>query len=1558
MTALSPVETVPFSVRDELRGARILVVGGTGFLGKVWLSLLLARVPDIGKIYLVVRSKKGVSSDTRFWADVASSHPFDPVREQHPGDAYEAFLRDKVVCLDADVGRPLCGVAGELLRELSGTIDAVVNVAGVVDFNPPLDEALSANAFGVQNLVELARALGDVPIMHTSTCFVAGYRNGQIDEVPPEAIPFPKHGDVEAGHWDPAKEIAECLDIIEQANHRADDAFRQSAFLAEAKENLVKKGEPARGSALEDELARVRRKFIDKGLATAGIERSRYWGWPNTYTYTKSIGEQMLSGSGLRYAIVRPSVIECSVAYPFAGWNEGISTMAPLIFMVLKGHVQVGTGDKTNLDVIPVDYVSAGMIITLAALLAKRSHEVSHLGVSDTNPIMMRRIVELTGLYKRKHFLAKGTGNPALNQIFAHIEPVGLPPKQFYQTGALAIAKHARSLSGLLQRAGVGPLASVLKPAAKAVSSYASLAHRVGLIWELFLPFMGETEYYFQTHHIRELYAAMTQEERALFAWYPETIDWRHYLLDVQYPGLEKWVNPAIEEKLKRPQQPLRAHDSLVALLEEQAAQHDLAVALQRFEPTGLTRITFRDLLERAECTAARLVALGVGKGDRVVLSGDNHPDWPIAYFGILRAGATAVPVDPALLATNLANVLRASQAKIAIFDEKLVGKAGAEALREVPSVKLLDLHAVAAFDGTLEPPVIERIAASDVASLIYTSGTTGTPKGVMLTRGNFTALIAALAPVFPLGKLDRTLSVLPLHHTFEFTCGLLLPLSRGARVVYLDELNGDRLAKAMKETRVTAMVGVPALWQLLERRILTQVEERGAVVEKVFDVSLMVNRLIEENTGLDLGRVLFGPVHGALGGNIRYLISGGAALPPSTAKLFAGLGLPLAEGYGLTEASPVLTVAKRGSKPGSVGKPVPGVEIRIEAPNAEGVGEVWARGANVMLGYAGDQEATDQVLTADGWLRTGDLGKLDRKGSLSLAGREKDVIVGITGENLYPDDIERALGAVPFVEEYSVLGILDEKGGEQAALIGVPQALENATPAEWGAQRDRASESLRAAVARLPVSQRPAVVLVYDAKLPRTATRKVKRNEVKLLVERLVLASAVHRDASGGRTSVVRSAVATIARVDVTQLRDETRLLADLGFDSLMTMELMVALEGPAEGRLGPATLAGLTTIGDIERALAVSAAATPVRLDDQDDAAGRRSPLTRLPGPVQDVAKGLVSEAQRRFYGDVMRTRVTGRAFIPQNRNCIVVANHTIHLDMGLVWYALGTYGEDLVALAARDYFFEKNPVQRAVLENFTNLAPLDRHAGLKETLREIGKLLDSGKTVLIFPEGTRSTDGTIREFKGAVGHLALKHGIDILPVFLGGAYEAMPKSSRLPRKRDLLAKIGPPLTPADLHRVTVGLKPAAAARRVAELSQRAVEALRDGGVLDLSRLSAEETEPGGPKKHPLIVLFEDLEKRFVPGKIKDPVSFYFTLGSDVESKWTVKVSPTACSVEMKKPENGVADCVLKTSPDIFTRIVREGFMPGIPEFISGQIKSNDVSLLETFVKAFHLG
>jgi len=1537
------VSDTPLKVRELLSGKRILVMGGTGFLGKVWWSMVLHHFPEVDHIYLVVRPKpsKGLDSEARFWKDVVPNGTLDPLREKYPGDAFEDFIRAKMTPIPGDVSKPFAGIPDDLRDELRGNVDVLVNAAGVVDFNPPLDDALKVNAFGMQSLIALCKDLGNIRFMHTSTCYVAGDRTGQIYEIPPKEFPFPKAEKLDVKHWDPEREIAESIDMVENVRHRSNDAFRESHFLDTARQNLIDQGEPARGSALEDELSKVRRNYEKKLLIEAGLERAKFWGWHNVYTYTKSIGEQVLASSGLRFTIGRPAVIESALEYPEPGWNEGINTSAPLIYMAYKGLVGFPARSDCILDVIPVDQVAAGMILSLAELLADEQKQVYQYGSSEVNPLFMYRLIELVGLGKRRRFQQTGKGG-LMDWVHQHYAPVPQSTETYYKWGPRRLGQAAKSASGFLDRVSreLKGLRPMVEPTARALESFGKSNVATANILDQFVPFMATHSYRYVCANTRAAYSRLEDSEKALLRWNPEEIDWREYILETHIPGIDANVVPLIEEKMRRTPKPLRRHDDLVSFIEEIAERHDKAPALMRTHEDGLTAVRFADLRDRAKATALRLHQAGFSAGDRILISGANHPDWVVAWFGIQYAGCVCVPVETGLTDIQAANIAAAASVRGAILDAEAKAAFGAVIAGDV-----LDLHTVSA-PGPAEDLVVATPDPDAVASILYTSGTTGQPKGVMLTHANFLAMIASLAKLFPLTDDDRLLSVLPLHHTFEFSCGLLLPLSRGARIIYLDEVNGERLAHGLKVGRVTCMAGVPALWQLLERRIRSQVSDKGAFAQTGFDMGLELNRIIGKNIGLDIGRLFFGQVHERLGGNIRLLISGGSALPKSTQELFSGLGLHLAEGYGLTESAPVLTVAKGypGAKIGHVGKAVPGVEVKIHDPNPEGVGEVYARGPNVMRGYYENEEATQAVLDDDGWLHTGDLGRLDHKDRLIIVGRAKDVVVTASGENIYLDDVEATLGTLKYVKEYTLVGMDDPRGGERLGMLVVP---DSEVELDRVSLHGRAKTVVKEAVAKLPVGFRPAVIHYVDADLPRTSTRKVKRSQVKNILERITSAAAT---GSGEVRSAgpVRRAVAQVAGVDVEKVQTTTRLVGDLGFDSLMWVELGSALEQSTNARPDPEILANCETVADID-ALVAMPAPEVVPEDDFRDS-------VKIPAPLVGPLRSVLRNTQKGLYGQMLDTEVTGRAFIPSNRQTIVVSNHCSHLDMGLVKYALGPYGAKLVGLAAKDYFFEGNAWWVAYFEQLTNLQPIDRKSGFRASFDQAKSVVENGKLVLIFPEGTRRTDGILGDFKPLVGKLALETGVDVLPMYLDGTFDVLPKGTVLPKGRDVVVRIGPPIPAEKMAEYTEGMRASEAARAVTGWVRDAVEALRDGRVHDPGTVTSLGGVSAEPKKDFLEVLFEELPGRFQPAEVEKPLSWYFSLGG--ENRWTVVIDEEKCVVSRGRPTGGKADCVVKTSPEIVTKIIRQAYVPEVPEFVSGKIKTNEIPLLMAFSKVFKLG
>ncbi|MHB1844011.1 MAG: AMP-binding protein [Deltaproteobacteria bacterium] len=1462
-------------------GRGLVLTGATGFLGKVVLSMLLDRYPDAGPVYVVVRPGTSGSAEERFFSKVLPSHPFDPLRERHGAGAL-SFLRERIRVLDGDVTDPSLGLSDADVNALAQARPAAfLNCAGLVSFNPSLELALGVNAVGAKNAAELCQRL-DLPLVHVSTCFVAGERHGPVFEDEPVVGSYPRQqelgeaapgggrrrrapgGDQGSGHSleqgpehsiDVPRELLDCQRLIAAARAEADDGARAAAFRASAIERLREEGRDPRATvderALRLAIARERKLWLSGELVRLGMERARRWGWPNTYTYTKSLGEQLIAATaGLRYSLARPSIVESALRYPFPGWNEGFTTSAPLAFLGLKGHRSLPAGERCILDLIPVDLVAAGLLSITAAAAAGEADPVYQLASGDSNPFYAARAVELVGLYRRRVFRRKETGSATANQIAARIETRPVSRDRYELLSAPMAKRLADGLSGLIERRRPrwgAPVISALADRAQERLGAASreLSGVVDLI-DLFLPFLWENSYLFRCDRTRALHARLTPADQAKLPWDPEKLDWRHYFIEVHMAGLEKWVFPGLEEERVAGRRVRRAHRDLLELFEAACEAHGPRVLFRRVSGGDSPEeiVTYARARTLAHRAAAFLSAQGISKGDRVLLASENRPEWPIACFGVLLCGGVLVPVDPELSREELLNLARASEAKLALCSEELLERLGPM------EGSWCSLEAALRQPSAAEAPLSRRpqLQPDDPASLIFTSGTTGKPKGVLLSHRNFAQLAQKLSSVFDLAVGEGVLSILPLHHTFEFSCGLLVPLSCGAEVSYLDELTADRLGEALASGRIHAMIGVPAVWQLLHRKVTQELSARPGFVEGAANALMAANRELRDRLGLNLGKALFWPVHRRLGGRLRVLVSGGSALSEEVHEAFYGLGFTLTEGYGLTEAAPVLTVTPPGERrpAGSVGRALPGVELRIQSPDGSGVGEVLAKGPNVMLGYFGDPEATAQVLS-DGWLRTGDLGRLDAEGNLQLVGRQKDVIIDANGKNVYPDELEELYrkDAPPGLLELSIVGLTSEGGGEKVACLA---ALEDE------AARAEAQEHFARISKALPFYRRIQTLHLRTGELPKTATRKVKRSLVQKELQRLEEVARAGQRVKGkagpqlGPEGWLAELIAELVRRPVDSVQPHSRLVQDLGFDSLLSTELAVALEQAGMTLPDGADVSSFETVAQLAQALqAPHARPTPSRGPSPAEAPQEIS----VPAPLAKAGRAVLSQAQRLLYERFFATEVIGRAFIPQGGSFLVAANHSSHLDMGLVKVALGEQGEKLCALAARDYFFS-TPLRRAYFENFTRLIPIDRHGSLKASLELAAAAITEGWNLLIFPEGTRSQDGQLGEFKSTLGYLALAHGLDVLPVAIRGTHDALPKGGILPRARDLEVRIGPVLSIARLRAAGEGKARAEAYRAATQLVETEVRRLFEGGSSS-SQSTQPEQRSGGRATEP---------------------------------------------------------------------------------------------------------
>jgi len=1455
----------PINPSEIFNGRGLFILGATGFVGKVALAMLLQRYPQVRRVYVMVRRGAGTDSESRFWNSVVTSPVFDPLREEHGGsDALETFLREKVRVVDGDITETDLGMTADEAQRVADDIDVVLNSSGRVTFNPPIESAMRTNVQGTRNVIDFVKRMKRPALVHTSTCFVAGNRSGEVWESERLDGYFPRHAELPGTVFSVEQEVKDVERIAAEVRAQAKDAQVMARLRTQARKRLMEQSrDPDDEGTLRLAIARERKDWVRSESTERGMARAAEWGWPNIYTYTKSMGDQLVAReTEIFRSIVRPAIVESSLSYPFPGWNEGFTTSAPLVYLSLKGQHLLPVDKRLILDIVPVDHVAAGMLMVSAQCIVEQPKMVHQLSSGDLNPSRMDKVTTLTGLYKRKRLQERDEGNKFLNDLMARMELRGVDDEEYNRFSLPQANRIASRVSKTLGRArpswAAGRFGQMIDRAKHKVDEVARITEEAQVNVDLFRPFIRENAYVFRADNIRAVRERMPASEQHLLDWSPEALDWYDYFLNVHFPGLQRWVLPELDKTYAPQPKSIYAYRDLIELFDTVTKLHGTRVAMRMKRSGRDFQYTYDNLRELADRAGAFLLGSSIGSGDRVMLFAKNAPEWSMSYFGILKAGATAVPVAHESTVDELVNIARASGAKGLIVGDGLLAE-----LPELPAAlesaglktTVWPFSEVFAIGDQAQEDArkatFPRVSDADsVASLIFTSGTTGSPKGVMLTHRNLTFMVAELIRVFEFGANDGVLSVLPLHHTFEFSAGLLVPLSRGAGITYLPELNGEEISTALKGGHVTAIVGVPALWELLKRRVLQKFTDRSPVVGKAVEALLKANYELRARTGVNLGVLFFFPVHEGFGGRIKYLISGGSSLPADVLETFYGLGFDFFEGYGLTETAPVLTVTSPKGRPrlGSVGKPLSGVEVKIDDPDSSGVGEVVARGRNVMKGYWEDEASTAQAIR-DGWFRTGDLGRFDSEGHLHLVGRSKDIIVDANGKNVYPDELEELYKESPFIKELSIVGLPEGKGERVACAVVAD--LKHKPELEAEKVKARIEQHMHSVSQSLPFWKRVKVVDFWDGDLPRTVTRKVKRREVIAVLQRRRAESGGALVQAGARESEgVEWFLDVVAKV-VGKPRAEISLATrsdELGLDSLMFSELAAALEAAGVSLPEDVDFTGAIDVSGLFEVVGASRSVTRAKSQKRRKANAAAAGEISVPQAVSRTGKKGLRLGQELFYQRILESRIHGEQHIPRNVHCLVASNHTSHLDLGLLKVALGETGKEAVALAAADYFFS-TPLRRAYFSNFTNLIAMQRTGSVRESLGTAEKALRSGKTMVIFPEGGRSPEGHLRDFLPSLGYLSLRAGVGILPAYIHGTFEAMPKGRALPSGRQVGVTFGPFMDVDFLRAVTAGLPEQDAWKLCSSLTQAVVEGLRDSDpvALDAQAIRAAWSERG---------------------------------------------------------------------------------------------------------------
>jgi thioester reductase-like protein len=528
-------------VRESLAGKHLMLIGVTGFIGKVWLVDLLEKIPEIRRITLLIRRNRTTSAQRRFEKIVEESPTFDTLHEIHGGKLAE-FLRGKVEVVEGDVGLPGLGLDAEKQERLARSLDLVVNSAGLTDFNPDLRDAISSNIDSTIYLLDFLRKCKRTALMHLSTCYVVGMRDGRVTETLQGN--YSPNGN---GEFDAEKEIVSLREMVRRVEERSEGEELLKALRRQA---LGRAGDSSKVGAeeLEGVLKRNRQRWVRNRLVRVGMKRAQHLGWPNTYTFTKSLGESILAQSGrdLPIAVIRPSIVESSERTPFCGWNEGINTSGPLSYLLGTNFRQLPSNERKCLDVIPVDMVTRGMTLIAAALVQRKHARLYQLATSAINPVNMGRSIELTGLAHRKHYRAQA-GLEHWLKVKLETIPVS---KQRYERLSIPMQKAVVSR--------INKVATTLHVSKPPLAKTERDLVRAQKLIELYEPFILHNEHVFECENARLLSAALSAEEKELFDFSPEMIDWWDYWINIHIPALRRWCYPLMEGK------PLEAREARV----------------------------------------------------------------------------------------------------------------------------------------------------------------------------------------------------------------------------------------------------------------------------------------------------------------------------------------------------------------------------------------------------------------------------------------------------------------------------------------------------------------------------------------------------------------------------------------------------------------------------------------------------------------------------------------------------------------------------------------------------------------------------------------------------------------------------------------------------------------------------------------------------------------------------------------------------------------------------------------------------------------------------------
>lgn len=868
--------------------------------------------------------------------------------------------------------------------------------------------------------------------------------------------------------------------------------------------------------------------------------------------------------------------------------------------------------------------------------------------------------------------------------------------------------------------------------------------------------------------------------------------------------------------------------DILQRLLTHAAARPN-EVFLQFLKEGRRETYSYREVVDQAARAAAFLTEHGIRPGNAVGLLMENHPVWGIAFLAIQWAGAVAVPLDTFHTPETLARLIEHAGCRLLISSETFLGQLE-EIKRLWPAAPPVLVRSreprpgyshweseIQAQEAASPAAPVSR-AADDPVTIIYTSGTTGDPKGVVLTGRNIYGNIDTALSLIEVNSSDHLLSILPLYHILSLGVNFLIPVFRGCKLTFLDSLDPATVIRTFSEEGITIFVCVPQFFYSLHRRVETEIEKQSWTGRFLFRRLLSLSHLFREEFGLNLGQTVFRRIHSRFGSKFRLFGVGGARFDPVVEAYLRDLGFDLVQAYGMTETAALITVATMEKyQVGSVGRALPGTELRIDKPDRDGVGEVVVRGPNVTQGYWRNPEATSQTME-DGWLRTGDSGRLSRSGFLYLTGRLKDVIVLSSGKNIYPEELEHHYQMrCPEIKEMCVLGMVDEtssSAGEKLHAVIVPD-FDYLRSHKIVNTAEMIRYVLETHSQGLPSYKRVKSFEIRRDPLPRTTTRKIKRFQVAKEIgeqantsetEAATQASAVQPEDQ--IEAVVFQHILRMKRVP--GLHKEMNLELDLGFDSLERVELLSGLQESLQVHVSDEIAAQILTVGELSEALR-SARKQDEPSGQSRESAGSWEEILRKPLTSEDAEqlKELLSPrpfAEFLLYLAALVTWLLGKtlfqfkvqnlAKIPHQYPFLICPNHLSYLDAFFVVAALPSRVVKRIFFLGYSEYFEGGLL--GFLGRMIKVIPVDADKQLRQALRLAAEGLRQGMVLCVFPEGERSIDGTLKTFRKGPTVLASELNVPVAPAAIQGTFEVWRRGDSQIRLHPVSLRFGDPIAP----------------------------------------------------------------------------------------------------------------------------------------------------------------